>query len=241
MKLKFEIDKVYTVVHALHSSKEPFKEFYRLKDRLWKQNKLVFYFLSGSPELFLFKNLGNIEKIAKQSKEVLKELMRTKEVKKLLRETEEYLEFVKKQWKANEKVITETILDLSGLSLPKGVIKVFITHPKLNNGIYAKKNVICWGHPEEWKNYTTVYLAHEILHIMTEEKIDSPIMHSIIELLADNELRIRLNKKGKYLEVEGHDNELNKRILPIWKDYLENRKQKNILELEESIKSQSPN
>lgn len=240
MRLEFKIDDKYVVVHALRSYKKPFREFGRLKDRLWMRDKSIFYFLSCSPELFLVKKPKDIANTARKSEKILKELMNTKEVKRLLKETKEYLKFVKMQWKKNEKFVVKTIQELSGLNVPKTKVIVYITHPKLNNGIYIEKNIICWGHPEEWKNYTTVYLAHEILHMMTEEKIDSPIMHSLIELLADNELRIRLNKKGKYLEIEGHDNKLNKRILPIWKDYLKNRKQRNILELEESIKSRSP-
>lgn len=66
--------------------------------------------------------------------------------------------------------------------------------------------------------------------------------HAIIELATDNELRIRLNKKGKYFKEGkfdiGHDHlrKLEQKILPHWKDYLENKGKKNIFELEKELR-----
>ena len=68
------------------------------------------------------------------------------------------------------------------------------------------------------------------------------ILHSII-LLNDNELKIRLNKKGIYFK-EGKLNieppeffDLEKKILPYWKKYLNGGLGKNILEFKNSIKA----
>jgi hypothetical protein len=58
----------------------------------------------------------------------------------------------------------------------------------------------------------------------------SSTSHATIELATDNELRIRLNKKGRYFREGkfdiGHNKlrEVEKKLLPRWKKYLENPK-----------------
>ena len=103
-----------------------------------------------------------------------------------------------KEWKKAFKILEE----LSGIKLPDITIQVYLTHPKLKNGMAVDNQTIVWGHPEDWPNYSTVYLCHEIMHILTN--LDrSDITHAVIELMADNELRIRLNNKGKYFQYPG--------------------------------------
>ena len=88
---------------------------------------------------------------------------------------------------------------------------------------------------KKWKNYSTIYLWHEILHSYFG---DSDIEHAIIELIVDEELRSRLNN-AKYPPFEGHKNlsELKKKILPHWRKYLKSEAkdikkfQKEILDL----------
>jgi len=78
---------------------------------------------------------------------------------------------------------------LSGLLMPNRKIDVLVTHPKLKNGVnFARFGVIGWGHSEDWKNYTSVYIWHEILHSYFDK---SDLNHTLIELIADNELRYR--------------------------------------------------
>ena len=88
--------------------------------------------------------------------------------------------------------------------------------------------MIAWGHNEDWPNYATVYLWHEILHsyLGYSEK-----EHALIELIADEELRIQLNG-GKYPPfVVGHKNleKMKKKLLPQWRKYLK-LKNRNIRE-----------
>jgi hypothetical protein len=60
------------------------------------------------------------------------------------------------------------------------------------------------------------------LHIVFDELEigEKKISHGIIELITDNELRIRLNKKGKYFKEQDRDvghpylREIEKKILP---------------------------
>jgi hypothetical protein len=66
-------------------------------------------------------------------------------------------------------------------------------------------------------------------------------MHAIIELLTDEELRIRFNKKGVYFKEKqkfiGHKDliSLKKKILPYWKNYIKGRLGGTIFELEKLL------
>ena len=106
---------------------------------------------------------------------------------------------------------------LTGLKLNKK-FTVYITHPSLRNGRYRGNNTIEWGHHENWRNYATIYLWHEILHsyIGYGDK-----EHAVIELITDEELRIRLNG-GKYPPFVGHNylGNMKKKMLPKWREYL---------------------
>ena len=80
-----------------------------------------------------------------------------------------------------------------------------------------------------------VYLMHETLHLILDKKLGkNNLAHAIIELITDQELRIRLNKNGVYFkeskEGVGHPFllKLSKAILPYWKKYLKS-KNKNIV------------
>lgn len=101
-------------------------------------------------------------------------------------------------------------------------MRVFLTHPSLRNGLTVDDTTIAWGHSEDFENYSTVYLAHELLHIATAHD-PSDVTHAIIELATDNETRIRLNGKGEYFEHPGHSYlvEIEKFLSPFWKAYLE--------------------
>jgi len=79
------------------------------------------------------------------------------------------------------------------------------------------------------------------MHILSFEKIENfDVIHALIELMTDNELRIRLNRKGVYFRERksdvGHQflRTLEKRILPHWKLYLKS-KNKNIFVFEKEI------
>jgi len=160
-------------------------------------------------------------------------LKKSKEYKKLLLQTENYLQFCKKQWEGNYKYSSEVIKELTGFNLNKQ-FTVFITHPSLRNGRYLGNNRIAWGHYEDWSNYATVYLWHEILHsYLTFSDKD----HAIIQLIADNELRIKLNKE-KCLPLKGHKELflLMKKMHPKWKKYTIARR-KNFKELCKSLPS----
>jgi len=175
---------------------------------------------------------------------MFQEILRTKEFQRLFKETKKYQLFVENQWNKNKIEALETIRKISGLRLPNKTIVILITHPKLKNGVaFPALNIIGWGHPEEWKNYSIIYLCHELMHILVgEEFANDKMMHAIIELLIDNELRIRLNKEGKYFEKGiGHPalRKLERKIFPHWRKFLgekvRNIKTRNIIDFRRSL------
>jgi hypothetical protein len=248
MKLNFKINDKYLLIHALNTRQPaPFKEWEDLRNNMFKKYPdASWLFLYGNHLELMFLDTDDIENyldnIKNQTKKLLSEGLKSKAFKKLKKETEEYLGFVKNQWETNYEIILKELPKITGLEMPKKEITVHITHPKMFNGISRPSfNSICWGHKENWKNYTTVYLCHELLHLITRGKEkDVDVMHAIIELACDNELRIRLNGKGKYFEENekniGHPflKDLVKKILPEWKRFLKRGKD-NIFDFEQEI------
>ena len=258
MKLEFKINKPALIKDAFSQKSGSFNLSKELESQLWKKycNDPAYYLLDpsfidwGLGEIFIqagevgFKK--SFLKTANFLEKISEEVLKSKEFKKLLSETEKYKDSVEKQWQKNEKFVLNYFKNTLGLKIPKDKITVYIFHPKSFNGhANPETKTIRWGHSEDWPNYSTVYLAHEILHIITKET--SEIMHALIQLATDNELRIRLNKKGEYFTFKKISNiekmpphskkvyELEKKIYPIWKEFLESRKEKNIFKLKEKI------
>ncbi len=224
MRLIFKVNSDYVFLHAINMAQhsEPFLGWSRFTNDIWEKDKAVFYFLAGAPEYILFSPSVKLRKeLIKKAENEFKRIRQTKEYKRIVRETKKYLLFVNSQWKRNKEITLHFLEEICGTPLPKLNIYVYITHPKLKNGMAIDENTIVWGHPEEFRNYSTVYLAHELLHILTHLD-NSDVTHAIIELATDEELRIKLNKKGKYFEHSGHKHllSLKKKILPHWKKYL---------------------
>lgn len=242
MFFNFRINSDYTFLHALSLAQndEPFFGWSEFTNKIWEKNPAVFYFLASAPEYNLYLSLRKDRvQLAKQANNVLETVRSKAQYKQLIEETHDYLAFVNQQWQENEKIVLPIIEELSGLKLPKSKITVYLTHPKLKNGLTIDKNTIVWGHPEDFRNYTTIYLCHELTHILTDLD-DSQLTHTVIELMTDNELRIRLNQKGTYFEYPGHADlrSLEKKLLPDWKNYLK-KKDKNIFSFINKIKKES--
>lgn len=236
MKLEFRVNPDYTFLHAINTTQknEPFIGWAKFTNNIWKQSPEVFYFFAGAPEYILYSS--SIPSLARKTHKILKKIRTSKQYKRLVKETRKYLVFVEKQWQKNENQALRILSEISGFTFPKTTITVFLTHPKLRNGSVVDDNAIVWGHSEDFKNYTTVYLCHELMHIFTRHD-PSDITHAIIELITDNELRIRLNHKGKYFVYQGHKHlkQLESKLLPEWKMYLA-QKDKNIIRFIRAIK-----
>ncbi len=243
MDFSFVIHKPYLLVHALNARQPiPFPEWKIFKQGIEREYpKLIKYFADNRLReiMFLYLNTETlVEEFGEEVEQLIERGLSHRAFERLYRETEEYRTFVERQWNQNKKEVLSEFYAITGLKLPDEDITVYITHPALRNGVtLSRLNSMCWGHPEDWKNYTTVYLCHELLHILTAERRDSEVMHAIIELACDNELRIRLNGKGEYFNESGkrvgHSEllKIEKQILPHWRKYLKKGK-KDILEFE---------
>ncbi|TSA55743.1 hypothetical protein D4R42_05055 [bacterium] len=240
MKLNFTINEDYLIAHTLvsiapgrFSSKKHKKDIISFQNFAWKKSEKCYNFLAGRiyPEDFLY--LKSIKSAVRELPNFLLVLKKNKYYKKILIQTKDYLDFCGKQWDGNYQYTSKIIKELTGFNLNKK-FTVYITHENLKNGCFIENDKIAWGHNEDWPNYSTVYLWHEILHSYfksTNVKFSNKdIEHSIIQLITDNELRIRLND-GQYPPFKGHPKlfPLMKKILPYWKKYLRSEK-KNILE-----------
>lgn len=239
MIFDFQINPNYTFLHAINMAQnnEPFAGWGEFTNEIWEDNPAVFYFLAGSPEYTLYlSSEQSLDLLVKQASKVLEAVKRNSTYSQLIEETSDYLKFVDQQWQQNEQNALSIIQELTGLEFLRSKIVIYLTHPKLKNGLTVDKKTIVWGHSEDFKNYTTVYLCHELLHILTDLD-NSQITHAIIELLTDNELRIRLNQKGTYFEYPGHPSlrPLTKKLLPRWKSYLK-KEDKNIFKFISEIK-----
>lgn len=233
MKLNFVIDKNYLIANTLFgaesdsfSSQKYRKDIENFKNYAKKKNEKYYDFLVGKLEFFpnnlTTKNIKSFSKeISSKLPLYLEELSCSRDFNKIFSQTKKYLEFCEKQWEKNYEKTSKIIKELTGLNLNKK-FSVFITHPSQRNGRYLDDNQITWGNHEKWPNYSTVYLWHEILHSYF---LNSDLVESIIELIADNEIRCRLNG-GKYPPFAGSKKYISLRnnLLPYWKKYLKSER-----------------
>lgn len=230
MKLKFLIDPRYIFLHAFNQGQhnEPFKGWSNFTMEIWDKYPQECYLLAGYAEWPIIKK-SSLSLVAKNAENLLTGWLKTPQVKKLVKETEKYRAWLEKEWNKKGQQALNELKQIIKIPLSSKTISVYVTHPKLRNGMSVNETIIVWGHPEDWPNYSVVYLCHEIMHILFWNK-KSSISHAIIELATDNELRIRLNKKGKYFKEGEFDighNKLRKieqKLLPQWNKYLEDQK-----------------
>lgn len=230
MNLKFLIDPRYIFLHTInqHQHNEPFKGWSNFTMKIWDKHPQECYFLAGYAEWPIIKK-SSLSLVAKNAESLLTDWLKTPQVKKLIKETEKYRNWLEKEWNKKGQQALNELKQIIKILLPNKTISVYVTHPKLRNGMSVNETIIVWGHPEDWLNYSVVYLCHEIMHILFWD-IKSSVSHAIIELATDNELRIRLNKRGKYFKEGKFDighNKLRKieqKLIPWWNKYLKDPK-----------------
>lgn len=242
MKLNFKLDKNYLIKHTiycaeknLYSSNKNKKDIFAFSHYIINKYPEYYDFMIGiiSPENISEKNIKNFtKKINEEFPNVLNKIKKSKEFKKIYNQTEKYLLKVEKEWSKNSIKTSKFIWGLTKLNLDKE-FDVYVTHPSQRNGSYWGNNTISWGTTDKWKNYSTVYLWHEILHSYFDKSL---IGHSLIELITDEGLRKQLNS-SEYPPFEGHKNleEIKKKILPHWKKYLKSNNG-NILAFQKELK-----
>jgi len=231
INLNFKINKKYLLVHALNSSQPlPFDSFVNLQNKLWKKFPTIYYLFANPAILYIQNEDTELLNINKEDyKNFFMTALSSAEFKKLFSETEKYLKFVKNQWTKNSKITLKKLTEITGLEIPKLDITVLLTHPNLRNGqSYHSLKTIAWGHPEDYKNYSTIYLCHELLHMIIpiEYQRDS-IMEYLVRLSADYELNRQLNNKAVDIK-----NIAPAKIAKRWEQYINNKlKGKNNLSI----------
>lgn len=248
IKLKFVVDKDFILQHILKSYSDHLP-FWKIKKKAWSINKNFYRVLSQNIEPLVFDSglTKGLPMAISNLNNNLCAIYNTNEFKKIFHEVKRYSNEVEKQWSVNYNASLAHLADIIKIDLSKmnKEIKVYISHPKLHHGrSYPENNAIAWAHSDEWKNYTTVYLWHETMHhIISGMPVAPNLMHALIELSCDNELRIRLNEGGKYF-VEGGGRpighkylvNLEQKLLSDWKKYLKNPK-KNIFQFEKIMRA----
>lgn len=226
INLNFKINDEHLLIHIINSiepdrfsSNKYKKDIIAFKNYAWEKSKSCYNLLVGRISVIDLER-SRLSKTYRKLPIYIKELINTSLYQKLRQQTENYLQLCQKQWLKNYPTSYAAIKQITALNLSDS-FTVFITHPSLKNGKYLGNKVIEWGHSEEFPNYITIYLWHEILHhYMDRDEIE----HAIIELITDEELRRRLNGE-KYPPFVGHKDleGVKRKVLPLWKQYLKLR------------------
>ncbi|MFH1648152.1 MAG: hypothetical protein ABIA11_00260 [Patescibacteria group bacterium] len=214
-----------------------------LQDKLWKKYESGYRLLQGNYfEFFLNpKYKGKLDQAITDIECILSEGMNSTEFSKLLINAQEHKVWLERKWEQNKVLINEELNNILRTDLPEETVTVYVLSQLLHVGRNIRGRIL-WGQYEHWPNYSLVYLVHEYLHSLFKY---TKIEHAIIELISDNEMRIRLNKEGKYFECAGekvghkHLLPVRKVILDDWKEYLGNRKT-NIYQFIENLKQKYP-
>jgi hypothetical protein len=155
--------------------------------------------------------------------------------RRVLNETEEYKQKLEIDWEDSRKKVVRHLEDITGLTFDYKVT-IAVLHPKLEIGSYIGSNIIEWGSQYRHNHSQAIGLAHEVLHVSTdslsqsisEEKVHW-ILHSLIYLAADEELRVRLYSGERYFNsslIKTYHPKLirtARRILPVWQKFLNER------------------
>ena len=246
MKLQFKINKyalASKVLEVQSKNNAAFPFFNKTYKRIWDSycNDPEFFLIQpdhaswGIQMINLRADTSGIAKPFIRSthlmEQIYQDIFKTTAFKKIERETELYLQNIKKEWRKKESLVMSYIKETLRIPIIKGTITIYIYHPKLSEGrAYYKDRVILWGHKELWENYSIVYITHEILHILLNGVCkDKNITHALIELATDNELRTKLNPDDVYFTkngiYQGHEyqKKLVKKIYPDWKRFLRDK------------------
>ena len=149
------------------------------------------------------------------------------------KETLLYKKRLEYEWKTKRKDIEKHIKDIMKIKLNVRCI-CYVVHEKLNVAYNLKNNIIIFGFENYCKNFCMIYLVHKVLHYVFPMKY-----HAIIQLIADNELRLRMNEKEEYFYINKNklDNEpLCYELYDKWINYLEDKEMNINTFIENNIK-----
>lgn len=167
------------------------------------------------------------------------EIKKTQEYKSVLQLTEQYKEEFEAQWGLHYAESLAIMQDITGIDFQHDSFEVYVTHPYYQAAEYFGQKRIGFGVSRTYLQSVVTGLWHEILH----DKISSDDSafdksHVIIQFVADNELRVRLNKGVEqyppFMGAYPHLFPIMELILPAWQKYLASPN-RNILEFNERM------
>lgn len=156
----------------------------------------------------------------------------TKIFQKLKKQTKKYMKTLESKWNTKKNLINKIVYEVIRTPI-NDIFTVFVSHPNTHVGhnisyFPFSKNTLVWGHDgTKFPNYALVYLIHEIFHSFWVNigLENNPITHIVQEFVADNELRVALDKRKKEkfnkAHIVGHTfhKKIAKELYPYWKQY----------------------
>lgn len=231
LKLNFQINPAYLAYHFIKNtspsrfvSGECDPEIVDFQNAAWGKDRAANDFIRFGPDEDTFLSGKSMVEMARRADDLLKQMLNHSSFVPLLAETSKSLVQVREEWESNYSKTNNMIGEMTGLNLNKDV-SVYLTHPKLKQG-HAGHDCIVWAYRLTWPNYNTVYLWHELLHLLLPH---GNLEHAVIQLISDNEMRVRLNG-GTYPPMEGHEylRKLMELLLPMWRLFLQSKETRDI-------------
>lgn len=258
LKLEFKVDKYHLaykyVLKYFAGGKNVPEEWQELKKVLASKYEHYAAFLFFEPadvghglSWFNLDKSGDVIRDKEMVLKIFEEIFESEVFKKAYSETVTYKERLEKIWSENTEHIKEyeNIIKLN----VDAQATVLVLHQIIETGSYIGNNIIEWGNPDLYENYQLIGMCHEFLHVLTEKQYnetkteeDKWLLHSLIYLSADEELRQVINGRDGYFMsgvVERYHPlliETAKEFLPDWERYIKEQSYNNIVDLYESIR-----
>jgi len=240
MNFNFKVNKNLLTASMLFRSNHGDKKLVELKNRMWNKHRDTYDVFNGNYKFtFAGDYKTKLDNLVEKTEALLNDTEKSPLYKKFYKETQEYKDWLENEWNQKKAEVEKHLLNILKTNFPPKDFEVLVIHPAVGGGCYLGDERIFWGHSEDWPNYSLVYLIHETLHEYFEK---SDITHALIELITDNELRIRLNRGGEYFTCNGQEvgheylRKLEQKILPEWKTYLNSGiKSQNIFDLQKKL------
>lgn len=258
LKLEFKIDKyhlAYKYVLKYFGNPDAPSEWLELKKNLSEKYEAYPAFLFFEPadigHGLLWFNYGLQDKSVIRDKDmvqkIFEDIFESQVFKKAHLETEDYRNRLEKIWSENVSYIEE-YEKIIGLNVSSSA-QVLVLHQDTETGSYIGDNIIEWGNPDLYENYQLIGLCHEFLHVLTEKQYNESkteeekwLLHSLIYLSADEELRLKINGDNGYFKSGVVDKyhhlliSVAESSLPFWKQYMSGEKGKDVIGLYESLR-----
>ncbi|HVZ12796.1 MAG TPA: hypothetical protein VG965_07255 [Patescibacteria group bacterium] len=218
LKVNFSINNRQLISNTLRQTTNiaaPYiEDVVALQNFAWSLSKSAYNFVSGRAPGEFFALGGTLD----EATNFMQQVEESDEFQKIRQQTEDYMAKIKSQWEQNYPQASDFVKKLTGLDLNKQV-NIYVTHPGLNNGKYLGSDNITFGHNEDWNNYSTVYLWHEVLHSYLD---NTALNHALIQFVTDNELRKKLNNESDSSPLIGHEELLllMEKMTPRWQSYM---------------------